>query len=293
MSQELLGAFDQLLVRIRCGETYAQATRDLPRMEVPARWARTWQGLRDRVLSGELLAEAAVESFAAQIRVETEVARLLTRKSRLPRVQSQVIVGIGILFWLASQFLFPPILRAGWKLSLLTAAIFGVGAYASRRLVAAAEKGLWFTDWALFLQELSSSLRCGRTLAPSMAAALERDLDLWPRELRAKVAHAFSKIRHHEDVPEDLFAVSPKAPEEIRLALEQLKWIVTLHQRGQPLAGTLAHFAEDSRRGLEDKIQTQADNLSLKLLMPLFLAFVPGYLLLLFGPLLSMLLEGF
>lgn len=293
MSQELLGAFDQLLVRVRCGETYTQATRDLPRVQVPVRWVRTWQGLRDRVLAGELLAESAVESFATQIRVETEVARLLNRKSRLPRTQSQVIVGIGILFWLASQLLFPAILRPGWKLSLLTAAIFGAGTYASRRLIAAAERGLWFTDWALFLQELSSSLRCGRTLAPAMAVALERDLDLWPHELRTKVAHSFSKIRHHEDVPPELFEPSKKSSEEIRLALEQLRWIVTLHQRGQPLAGTLAHFAEDSRRGLEDKIQTQADNLSLKLLAPLFLAFVPGYLLLLFGPLLSTLIGSF
>lgn len=285
----LLDAIDHVLVRIRCGNTLLQAVEGMPPLKADAQICSEWCALRDRILNGEIPAES-LASFVQHLRLVSRIDGLLEQKTQGPRIQGQVITVIAFLFAIVSRVLFPEEIRPSWTLTLISWTLLGAGAYWVKTELRRASAGLWMADWLAFLARLSAALSWGQTLGPALVHALEdRPPKSWPNSLQTVLQKFTEACRHYEDLPVSTWELGFRdTSSEIVQATEQLRWIHELHQKGQPLVETLDSFVEHALEGLERRLSIAAEKLTVRLLIPLFVCYLPAFLITLFSPILSL-----
>lgn len=283
----LIDALEQVLIRVRCGNTLTQAVSDMPSIEAEERWCYQWKDLRDRILNGEIAAES-IEALIAHLRLVSKIESLKIQKTQGPRMQARLIIALAIGFALISSFLFPPDMRPSGIMILTSWGLIALGHAWMRRELGRSGRIFWFADWLGFLAHLSAAVAWGQTLGSALQKTLEGHLhDSWPADLKRTTLLFFDACRNFEPLPPETWRIPALCSREERLAREQLRWIYELQSRGQPLAGTLDSFVKNSMEGLERRLTIEAEKLSLKLLAPLFLTYLPSFLLTLFGPIIK------
>lgn len=288
--EPLVDALDRLELRMRCGHTLSEAARDLPSLHVPASLCRRWTALRERILAGTLPGADSIASWTRCLRAVTRIESQVARRTALPRIQSRVLIGLVGLVGIATKLLLPSSLAPGVAECALAALFCGAGFYWMRIIETAFRRALWPARWVEVLFHLSAGAACGRTLGPSLADLLQDDaLEGLPPALRAYVEAGFESCRLREPPP----AAPAVTDAGVRDALDQAAAIFTTEAAGHPLAELLDRLAKARVERFEDALVTQAEQLSVKMMAPLFATFAPALLVLVAGPAVKALALGF
>lgn len=288
--EQLLGALDQILLRMRCGHTFRQALEGMPVIRTDATLCREWRDLRDCLLRGEASLES-LQAFREQLQLREKLQRQLRQKTMLPQLQAYLIAGLSLLLVVAAQVIFPKELRPGSFMLLSSVTLIALGSYDMHRRLQIFQRHLWFGAWLALLTRAGSQLLSGHSwitiLDREQKTTLTRNVN-WPCSFLHFFKKVISENRHFESpCPATWRQELQKASSwEERQALEHLRVLSDLHVKGQPLSSLLKICVEQSYARFESRLQIQAERLSLTLLAPLFLCFLPAFVLTLFGPLL-------
>lgn len=285
--EALIDALERLRLRLQCGHALTQALSRLPDIKAPIDVCQEWSELRELMASGKVSAAGAVTSFIKTLRLKTELRQLVHQKSFGARAQGVLISVLAMMFLLAAYFLFPATVQPSAELSVIAAALVGIGAVWMQLLLRRFEHALWFADWVLFLARLASALKWGHMLAPAleMSQASRTGKD-WPPVVQTRLECLQTRLRAHHPINDpDILSNTEKYE---RKALEHLEWLETSFVAGQPLSELLEAFTSSALDSFKHDLNVRAEKLGLYMLAPLFVCDLPAFLLLLLGPLLRL-----
>ncbi len=280
----LIRDLDLVLTRIRSGLTLTQALRDLSPPRADAEFRREWEGVREGVLAGRVSAEDAVFALRLRLRTEERLESDLQRCTAQPRAQGWLVSALAVAFGLYQSLLAPELLRPRPLTWLAVLPLLATGLWTLRLLIARVRRHLWLADWILALRRLESGLRWGESL-PALLARTPPPPTL-PKVLAAAWCSLQTRLRlGHPPTPSKGPPIS-KSDHGSVAALETLSWLERLFHEGhsvrEVLSGSLTSFEEQ----LADRLALESEALKLRLLVPLFVFFLPAFAAFLLDPLL-------
>ena len=284
---QLIDAFELLLLRIRCGQTLTQSMRGLASPKVNAELNSQWQTLFLSIQKGSLRAEPGIQAFLGFLKLQRKLSGLLSQKTLLPKLQSLVIMTISAGFLLAGYLLFPDTLRPTSSVVLVSLTLNALGFLLNGYLIRSFEKDLWFAEWLMFLSNIQNNLNAGFTLARSLSVELENleKFKNWPKSLLSDLVQLGTCIQQGTELP-NLRTLPSRAKASHQQAHEHLKLLTQQYSNAEPLSELLSKLLPSCAEVFERQITMESEKLSLKILVPMFLFYFPSFLVLLFGPLL-------
>jgi hypothetical protein len=253
---ELLAFFEELLLKVRSGESLLQALSSMQGIQVTEKDAADWRKLKGEILDGRISAHAAISAHIEQLRREQRLENLWRQKSRGPLWQAIAVLVSGMAFFLAAHLLFPPSLRPGFLLSLLYLLLNGLGAFWVSRLLRSWKALQQEGEWLVLLGDYRQGLLAGHTLL-----SLDRELPRRNKRLQLLGSGANNLMQ------------------------QQWKSVERLDAEGKSLSDFLKFSIEQFQICYEGKLLESAEKLGLKLMLPMLCCQVPAQFLLIFAPL--------
>jgi hypothetical protein len=259
MSNLQLQIFEELLIKVYSGETLIQALEGIPKIKASPFETQRWLKIKNDIIEGRVSCLAALESYIENLRRDYHLKTLWGRKSQGPYLQSLGVFISGIIFFISSLFIFPKELSPTPISISLYLALSTAGGFWMKALI-----NKWHTlknegEWLIVLQEIKQGLLSGYTLQ-----TLIRNINL----------------KTSIDI-----MTNKKYP----IIREQWKTISRLDEEGKSLSAFLKASIDQYQRYFENKIEEEAEKLNFKLLAPILFCQVPAQMILILGPLVSML----
>lgn len=287
--KELIQELDILELRLNSGQSFAQASRSAASIEsVGSKWQELWFEVSDGIVKGQLSALESVRAFRDSLSFEYRAEKLRKKKALLPSVQAWSVAGSSILFYFCLKFFFGQTVVIPLSLELLVGLLLTSGILWIAHLLKMYKASFWVIDWLRTQTLILSQLKWGHSLHKALKQRQKGGED-WPKEIRQWFTAANSASMHHKQSPEALSCresshLEKKFSSYWRFCLEQFR----KNENFVPLME--AHIQRETK-SFEELCETNAEWLSVKLMLPLFLCFCPAFMILCFGPMLTRLTQ--
>lgn len=292
MSQNLttiINSLEQVSLRIECGQTYNEASEDLPKLFSDRETIELWTELKKQIYLGKISIQEGIDAFSENLKLKSRLESLIAQKTLTPKYQSRIIAALCLALIAISRFYFPDNFKPTIKICSVSGFLIIAGYFCCNYLIGNFRKSLWYADWIMFLSQIRNYIKWGTTLAPSMKRVLALNLQrYWPKEIQSAIDTIYSCSRNMDRIEDFKFSLGKD--HEKNLAQDHIRWIAKLYNKQQPISGMLNKFITRASFNFEQRIHYQADKLNLLLLAPLFIFFLPAFMLLIFAPLLRAIL---
>lgn len=139
------------LIRIKCGQSFSQASKDL-QFPIKDKGARLFaQDLFQKILSQSIPAQSGVEALREHLLLLEKSRALLSSKTLMPKMQSKVLGFLGILVIVLSPIVMPSEMSPKFVHLALSSLLIGLALYFSFKMSKALERYFWFSSWMQLL----------------------------------------------------------------------------------------------------------------------------------------------
>jgi hypothetical protein len=169
---QIVSFLRQLHLNISCGNTFYHGLDQIRR----PRGLKGREKLRlKKILSvlsqsgSEIL--PTLEVWIRNLSFENDGRKEILERTRLPKIQSFLITGIGFVWLFLSPFILPPDLRPSPLVVTCSIFLNLLGLYVSMKLIARGEKKFFFLDFLNWISTIEVHISAGRSLVQSVQIA--------------------------------------------------------------------------------------------------------------------------
>jgi len=283
--QKLLMESQIILARLKAGSAFSEACNGFESQKTPIHLVNFWQSLINEVQNGRASATSSIEAFSDLVRLELYQQRELNKATRLPIVQSITLSIVTLLVAICSQFFFPENLKANLNELSISVLLILMGFGLFKFLIKRFKQKLWLAKWATFLKLTYYLMQQGQTLSVSINQIMKQNLfESFPASLKEQIHYIYSTLSNGLTLKD--FQSNTKQDPKIQIALEQVKLISLLSERGQPVTETIQLFSESAQTIFEEDIENSSTAVAMIVLFPMFFCYAPALLILIFSPIL-------
>lgn len=283
------------LIRIKCGKSFTQAIEDLAFPIEEQRVRQFARELFQKILAQSLPALNGIEALREHLLLIEGSKKLLQTKTFLPKMQSKILGILGTLLVVACFFLLPSELKPDLRFASISLGMIALALWISFKLSQALEKHFWFSAWIQILSLWKTQLACGHTLLSAYRETSSLISDL-PPGIRSQCGSLFKALASGQQLtppPSESHKTNKRRrPPFHREAEEQLKLIVEQAVRGEPVSELLEDFNKENQTQFTLFISEESERTQLKMMLPLLGLFLPAFWVIVFGPLLSHLVQA-
>lgn len=280
------------IVRIKCGQSFTKAVQDLSFPIEDLRTRQFAQGLFQKILSQSLPALNSIEALREHLLLIERSRKLLHSKTFMPKMQCKILGVLGFLLVMSCSLLMPREFRPSLLHATASSSLIAIALLLSFKMSKALEKHFWFSNWIQLLSFWQTQLSCGQTILTAYRNTQPFITEL-PKEIQDQCRILFEAFANGQQILDIAQANrSSKAPMFTREAKEQLRLVVEQAVRGESISEILVEFNADNQNQFLLFINEESERTQLKMMIPLLGLFLPAFWIIVFGPLISHLLQA-
>lgn len=287
--KELIQELDILELRLNSGQSFAQASKSaVPIQAVDKKWQKLWFQVAEGINKGQLSSLESVRAFRDSLSFEYRAEKLRKKKALLPSVQAWSVAGASILFYLCLKIFFREMIVIPLELEVLVGTLLCGGIFWIARLLMKYKASFWVIDWLRTQTLILSQLKWGQSLQKALRQNAHTS-GHWPKELHTWWMASYEASMRYEKTPD---AIDSKTSSHLERKFSSY-WRFCLEQfrRNENFVPLIESHIQRETSHFEELCETNAEWLSVKLMLPLFLCFCPAFLILCFGPMLTRLAQ--
>ncbi len=278
--RNLIDQFEVIKSLIQSGFTF-QESLNLANPDrsllVPAEFAREWQEIKIQILEGQLSGAQALQSLISRIELDVEVSEAFQKTSAMAVAQSYIC---GFLF-LGALILRVWLSDAPFQVTDgLAFLMIAIAALSQWKIYRHFLRESWFHDWLKFISNFESQIRSGKT--PQQA--LQENRERLNKKIPEYLLDPEKNSEPNRTAKKNIGPLEKSAQKSWNLI-----WLA--HSRGLGLGQFLERQREILLKKLLAHYSIAATRLSLLMLIPLYLLFLPACLMVMLGPLLASLFK--
>ena len=281
MSLNLIHNLEKIRIRLKCGQSFDQACSDLPRW-IDCRQQDYWEwiGIKKLMLTGDVQISQFIDLFIEKLSSEKEIVDEKNELIFSCVWQSRAALILSLLLLVMRL---TSLEKCSFTAILLAGILLIVGHLVSKKILDNFHEKISALSWWRFLKFCQFSLSSGNMFAKAVREyRLRFPNDDWPDDLNIAV-----------DLQKECESKKgQKASQTSIWALSKTQWnfMLQLDREGSSMSSVIESFSASFFQEFKKNMKRSAQNCSIYLLVPLFLFYVPAYLVLLLEPIISKIL---
>ena len=283
---QVVSFFRQLHLNISCGQTLYQS---LEQLRLPSQLETREKYKLKKIFASlnqsgtEIL--PTLEVCIRNLSFESEGRKEILERTRLPKIQSFLITGIGFLWILLSPFILPPDLRPTSTVVSCSVFLNVLGLFVSMKLIARGEKKFFFLDFLTWISTIETHLSSGRSLVQGVQLA-SKDPEIFknfPTALSNWILIYGSATKNSSPLnlePSAFRASNPKFSKSLRPFENEFEYYMTLlvraYEQGFPLGKIFKETLPVHYESFRFNAKRISDQITFWLFLPLFLLQMPA-----------------